>query len=64
MAGEFEMKLGPGQKKLVLIGSMARKNDAPESDYDFIAVIDKITTDIIEVIDDISGEMLYTYNRA
>ena len=58
----MEKRLVGRLKKVILIGSMARRDNTAESDYDCIAVVDQVTPDILDVIDDISGEMLYTYN--
>jgi predicted nucleotidyltransferase len=62
MTGELEIQLGPRLKKLVLIGSMARRDETPESDYDCIAVIDEITPELMDILDEVSGDMLYKYN--
>lgn len=62
MAGELKKRLGPRLEKLVLIGSMARNDATPESDYDCIAVVDDLTTELTDIIDDLAGDMLYTYN--
>jgi predicted nucleotidyltransferase len=62
MVREMETRLGGRLRKVILIGSMARGDNTPESDYDCIAVVDEITSDLIDTIDEISGEMLYMYN--
>ena len=59
---EMEAKLGPKLKKLVLIGSMARLDNTFESDYDCIVIIDEITPELMDILDEISGDMLYKYN--
>lgn len=62
MIHQMEIRLGGRLRKVVLIGSMARRDNTSESDYDCIAVVDEITPEILDIIDDISGEMLYAYN--
>ena len=62
MIHEMEKRLGSRLRKVILIGSMARRDNTPESDYDCIAVVGEVTPEILDIIDDISGEMLYAYN--
>lgn len=62
MTARIEHALGSRLKKLVLIGSMARRDDSPESDYDCIVVVDAITPDLMDILDEISGDLLYGYN--
>mgnify|MGYP001149277137 CR=1 FL=1 len=59
---EMNARLGHRLRKLILFGSMARKDGTPESDFDCIAVIDDLAPDVLDAIDDISGELLYEYN--
>jgi predicted nucleotidyltransferase len=62
MTKELGNKLGSRLKKLVLIGSMARGDETKESDYDCIAVIDELTPELTDILDEVSGDMLYKYN--
>jgi predicted nucleotidyltransferase len=62
VAREMKSRLGDRLKKVILIGSMARRDNTSESDYDCIAIVDEITPDLIEAIDEISGDMLYKNN--
>lgn len=62
MSDDLRTGLGLRLKKIVLIGSMARGDGTSESDYDCIVVVDEITSDLMEMLDVVSGNMLYLYN--
>ncbi len=54
-------RFGPGLLKVVLYGSRARGDYQKASDYDLIIILDKITKDTYDKLDEISGEFLYKY---
>lgn len=49
-------------KRVILFGSRARGDSAEDSDYDLLIILDKVTPETNELIDELSGEMLYEYN--
>lgn len=59
---EIKLRVGVRLKKIILFGSKARGDDAPNSDYDCLAVVDVVTRDIKEVIDELAGELLFEHN--
>ena len=62
-ADTLRKRLGPHLKQIVLFGSRARGDFSPESDYDLLIVVDEVTPDIKEIINDVSGEFLYEYDK-
>jgi len=59
---EIKLRVGVRLKKVVLFGSKVRGDDTPGSDYDCLAVVDIVTRDIKDVIDEIAGELLFEHN--
>lgn len=59
---EIKWRLGHHLKKVILFGSRARGDSVPNSDYDCLAVVDEVTRDIKDVIDELAGELLFEYN--
>ena len=49
-------------KKIVLFGSRARGDNAPDSDYDLMLVLNKLSPTTKKNINKIEGEFLYNYN--
>lgn len=47
--------------KVILYGSRARGDFHKTSDYDLIIILDKITKNTYDLLDEISGEFLYKY---
>jgi predicted nucleotidyltransferase len=58
----LKSQLGHHLKQVILFGSRARGDNAPDSDYDCMAVLDVISPSSNEIIDEIAGEFLYEYN--
>lgn len=52
LKGELDGNL----KKLILFGSRARGDNAPDSDYDCVAVSDNLSPSLTDIIDEIAGE--------
>lgn len=50
-------------KKIFLFGSRARGNYWEWSDYDFAVIVDNRTNEIEDIIDDVSGELFFNYNK-
>ncbi|MEQ8225898.1 MAG: nucleotidyltransferase domain-containing protein [Candidatus Eremiobacterota bacterium] len=50
-------------KNIILFGSRARKDNRKDSDYDCLIIVDNVTEDIDNIIDEITGETLYRYDR-
>lgn len=59
---KLKEQLGYHLKQIILFGSKARGDDAPDSDYDCLAIVDSLSPVINETIDEIAGEFLYQYN--
>jgi len=55
---KMRQQLGHHLKEIILFGSRARGDFAPDSDYDCLLVMDEIPPDTEEIIDDITGELL------
>lgn len=55
-------ELGSHLKQVILFGSRARGDAAPDSDYDFMAIVDEATPPIVNRIDEVVGEILYQTN--
>ncbi|MBN1991544.1 MAG: nucleotidyltransferase domain-containing protein [Anaerolineae bacterium] len=55
-------ELGSHLKEIILFGSRARGDFAPDSDYDCLLVMDKIPPETENIISDITGEFLYQYD--
>ncbi len=47
--------------KVILYGSRARRDFHKTADYDLIIILDKITKNTYDILDEISGEFLYKY---
>ncbi|HWP47204.1 MAG TPA: nucleotidyltransferase domain-containing protein [Candidatus Limnocylindrales bacterium] len=56
--------VGDRLKQVILFGSRARGDHAPDSDYDCLVVLDEVSPEVKNSIDEIAGEFLYRYNKA
>jgi predicted nucleotidyltransferase len=59
---EMRRRLGDRLKKAILFGSRVRGDNVPNSDYDCLAVVDEVTRDVLDAIDELAGELLYEHN--
>jgi len=59
---EIKSRLGAQLKLIILFGSKARGDDLAGSDYDCLAVVDDVTNDVKEIIDELAGELLFEHN--
>lgn len=59
---EIQTRLGFHLKKAILFGSRARAEEVPESDYDILIIVDEISPQIKNTIDEIAGDFLFQYN--
>jgi predicted nucleotidyltransferase len=59
---ELRSRLGSHLKEAILFGSKARGDDAPDSDYDFMVILDILSTASKDTIDDVAGKFLFEYN--
>lgn len=59
---ELRRQLGPQLREVILFGSRARGDAAPDSDYDCLAVVDDVSPAIKATIMDLVGEFLYQHN--
>lgn len=55
-------RLGEHIKQIVLFGSRARGDAVPDSDYDCLAVVDVVSLNITDAIDEIAGDFLYQHS--
>ena len=55
-------ELGEDLKHLILFGSRARGDHAPDSDYDCLLVVSQVTPKIVTTIDQVAGELLFNYS--
>lgn len=55
-------QLGDHLKQVYLLGSRARGDHGPDSDFDCLVVLDAISPAVTEVIDEIAGHFLYEYS--
>lgn len=55
-------QLGKHLKQFILFGSRARGEDVPGSDYDCLIIVDEVSKEIKDIIDEVAGEALYQYN--
>jgi predicted nucleotidyltransferase len=60
---EIRSSLYSHVKNIILFGSRARKEHMDDSDYDCLIIVDNVTGDINNIIDEITGETLYRYDR-
>ena len=59
---QLQKQLGKHLKQIILFGSRARGDNAPDSDYDCLLILDETSRLINDIIDEIAGETLYQYN--
>jgi len=59
---ELKKRFGSHLKQIILFGSRARGDAAPDSDYDCLLVFDQLTPEVKQGVDEIAGEMLYEYS--
>ncbi len=55
-------RLGGHLKQIILFGSRARGDNDPDSDYDILLVVDEVTAEVNDVVDDVAGEILYEHS--
>ena len=49
--------------KIILFGSRVRGDCHPDSDYDLLVIVDEVTPEVNETVDDLAGEFLYEYSK-
>jgi predicted nucleotidyltransferase len=54
-------RLGGHLRRLVLFGSRARGDARADSDYDLLVVVDEVSREVKDAVDEIAGEMLYRF---
>jgi len=59
---EIREQLGKHLKQIILFGSRARGDYVADSDYDFLAVVDKASPEVREIVDEVAGEFLFQYD--
>ena len=58
---ELRRQFGKHLKQIILFGSRAREDWEPDSDYDCVVVLERISAESKNAIDEIAGEILYQY---
>jgi len=56
-------RLGAHLQQMILYGSRARGDNDPESDYDILLIVDEVTQDIKDAINEVSAECFCEYSR-
>lgn len=56
---EFRVHL----KKIILFGSRARREEAPESDYDILFIFDRVDRKMRDFIENLASEILYEHGK-
>ncbi len=59
---EVENRLGSHLKRVILFGSRAKGTQSVHSDYDLLIVVDDVSPTINDIVDEVTGEVLYKYN--
>ena len=59
---QLRARLGSQLKQVILYGSRARGDHAPDSDYDCLAIVDALRPGLKETIFEIAGDFLYRHN--
>ena len=62
LARTIRDRIGSELKHIILFGSQARGDQTAESDYDCLVVVEEVTPEILNTVDDIAGDFLYRYN--
>ena len=58
---QLQKQLGKHLKQIILFGSRARGDNAPDSDYDCLLILDETSRLINDIIDEIAGETLCAF---
>lgn len=59
---EINLRLGKHVNDIILFGSRARGDYENDSDYDCLLIVDKVSPDLIDIVDDITGDLLFKFN--
>jgi predicted nucleotidyltransferase len=59
---EMQSRLGDRLKEILLFGSRARGDNAVDSDYDCLLIVDKASREVEDIVDEVAGELLYRYD--
>lgn len=59
---ELRQRLGPHLKQVILFGFRAGGDDAPGSEYDCLVVLDETSPALVDVIDELGGDILDQHN--
>ncbi|PKL18210.1 MAG: hypothetical protein CVV49_07080 [Spirochaetae bacterium HGW-Spirochaetae-5] len=58
MVDSIKLSLKDRLNKVILYGSMARRDNSPESDFDCIVFVDSIDDEVMDAIDECAAGML------
>lgn len=61
-AQAIRARLGYRVRRILLFGSRAKGDNAPDSDYDCLVILDDISSEAKAAIDEIAGEFLCQYD--
>ena len=59
---ELNKRLKGQVKKIILFGSRARGDNAPDSDYDLLLLLDNVSPETKKTVTRLEGDLLYNYN--
>ena len=59
---ELRNRLGRHLKEAILFGSKARGDDTPDSDFDCMVILDILSPELRDSIDDVAGKFLFEHN--
>lgn len=55
-------RLGRHLKNVILFGSRARGDYETDSDYDCLLIVDEVSPELVDTVDEVSGDFLYNHN--
>jgi hypothetical protein len=61
---ELRQRLGSHLQQVILFGFRAGGDDAPGSEYDCLVVLDEVSPALVDVIDELAGDILDQHNAA
>jgi predicted nucleotidyltransferase len=59
---QLRTRLGSQLKQIILYGSRARGDHAPDSDYDCLAIVDALHPGLKDTIFEVAGDFLFRHN--
>lgn len=60
---KIRSRFGNHLQKVILFGSMVRKDHSPESDYDLLLIFDELNEEIKYFVEDLASKILVEYGK-